>query len=413
MSERIVIVGAGHAGVSVAFKLRAYGYTGPVTLVSAEAVLPYQRPPLSKKYITDSIDMERLYLKQRALYDSEQIDLLLECRVEKINRENKCVALDSGELLEYSHLVLALGAAARCLPPEQGGQANNVYTLRTLEDAKRIRGEFVEGRKLLVVGGGYIGLEAAAVARSIGMQVTLIERDRRILGRVASAETAAYFKALHQRQGVAVREGVELASLERLDGRVVAVQLGDGTSMETDAVIAGIGVIPETSIARSAGLRVGDGIMVDSVGRTDDKSIYALGDCACFPWRGRRIRLESVQNAVDMADVVAQAIVGRRVSYQSIPWFWSDQYSTKLQIAGLNHGYAQVAVRKTAEDSMSIWYYDEEHRLIAVDAINDAKAFMTARRWLGDGFSPSIEEIGNISVPLSSIALSEQPDQIT
>jgi len=153
--------------------------------------------------------------------------------------------------------------------------------------------------------------------------------------------------------------------------------------------------------------------MVDSVGRTDDKSIYALGDCACFPWRGRRIRLESVQNAVDMADVVAQAIIGKRVSYQSIPWFWSDQYSTKLQIAGLNHGYAQVAVRKAAEDSMSIWYYDEQQRLIAVDAINDAKAFMTARRWLGEGVSPSIEEIGNISVPLSSIALSEQTDQIT
>jgi 3-phenylpropionate/trans-cinnamate dioxygenase ferredoxin reductase subunit len=245
------------------------------------------------------------------------------------------------------------------------------------------------------------------------MQVTLIERDSRILGRVASAETAAYFKALHQRQGVAVREGVELASLERLDGRVVAVQLGDGISMETDVVIAGIGVIPETSIARCAGLRVGDGIMVDSAGRTDDTSIYALGDCACFPWRGRRIRLESVQNAVDMADVVAQAIIGKRVSYQSIPWFWSDQYSTKLQIAGLNHGYAQVAVRKASEDSMSIWYYDEQQMLIAVDAINDAKAFMTARRWLGEGVSPSIEEIGNISVPLSSIALSEQTDQIT
>lgn len=412
MKGNIVIVGSGQAGVSVAFKLRSLGHAGKVTVIGEEIHSPYHRPPLSKKYIAQQADAHRLYLKQESLYASERIDLRLNCKARALHRAQQQVELEGGDRIGYDTLVLATGARARAIPAEQGGKAGNVHTLRTLSDAQRLRNELTQNKKLLVVGGGYIGLETAAVARSLGVEVTLIERECRILGRVAAAQTAAYFKNLHQENGVQVREGVGLASLSGTNGRVTAAGLTDGSVVDVDVVVAGIGVIPNVGLAKDADLQVADGIVVDRAGRTSDASIYAIGDCACFPYREKIIRLESVQNAVDMANVVARAIIGQSAQYDCLPWFWSDQYTTKLQIAGLNMGYTRVAVRKINDHMLSVWYYDHE-QLIAVDAMNDAKAFMIARRWLSSRQSPDFADIADDSKDLQALTLYGKTDLVT
>lgn len=412
MNGNVVIVGSGHAGVSVAFKLRTLGFKGTITVIGEDIYLPYHRPPLSKKFIANLADEGRLYLKPKSQYSSEQIDLRLDCRVNAIHRSKKQIELADGQRIHYDTLVLATGARARTLSEEQGGRAQNIHTLRSLSDAKRIRDAFTQNKNLLVVGGGYIGLEMAAVARSLGLQVTLIEREHRILGRVAAAQTAAHFKTLHQQHGVRVLEGVGLKYLEQSNDRVEKAGLSDGTVIDVDVVVVGIGVIPDVKLAQEAGLKVANGIVVDHAGRTSDTAIYAVGDCASFTFREQMIRLESVQNAVDMAEVVGRSITGESASYDCQPWFWSDQYATKLQIAGLNSGYTHVAVRKKNDSSLSIWYFDRK-RLIAVDAINDAKSFMTARRWLSSGQSPDLGELANESLELSTLTLSEQTDLVT
>ncbi|MDR3095575.1 MAG: FAD-dependent oxidoreductase [Paraburkholderia sp.] len=407
MSGRVVIVGSGQAGVSAAFKLRALGYPGHIALVGEEPAAPYQRPPLSKKYLTGVADADRLLIKARSLYESERITLRAGCRVAAVDRIRKQVLLAGGEWLDYDYLILATGATPRRLPFDQGGDAPNVHTFRTLADAERLRTEMKSGRSLLVVGGGYIGLETAAVARSLGMEVTLVERDQRILGRVASAETAAWFRALHLANGVRICEGAQLQRQAHGDKDGTTAWLANGIAIGAHAVVVGIGVIPETRLAEQAGLRVDNGIVVDSAGRTSDPFIYAAGDCARFLYEGRPIRLESIQNAVDMAEAVARSIIGGAVEYRPVPWFWSDQYSTRLQIAGLNHGYTDVVVRNTSDTARSIWYYDGP-RFIAVDAINDAKAFMTARQWLSAGHSPDAEAIADPGVALNAITVSDQ-----
>ena len=407
MIDSVVIVGAGHAGVSLAFKLRALGCVGQITLISDEPDIPYQRPPLSKKYLMGTVDADRMHIKNQSLYEREGIDLRLNCKVSAIQRDERYVDLADGRQLRYDKLVLATGARARCLPTgpqtKSYGAAENIYTFRTLRDAVALRSEMIAGKNLLIIGGGYIGLETAAVARSLGMHVTLIERDSRILGRVASTETADYFRSLHSENGVEIREAATLHELSCVGNRVVAARLNDGTVIDTDAVVVGVGVIVETGLAEQAGLTLDNGIVVDEQGRTADPSIYAIGDCASFPYQDRLIRLESVQNAVDMAEVVARSMMGTWVEYRPVPWFWSDQYATKLQIAGLNQGYSHVVIRRQSDEAFSIWYY-KDRQLLAVDAINDAKAFMTAKRWIGEGVSPLDDEIGDVSVALSAIS---------
>lgn len=401
MAENIVIVGSGQSGVSVAFKLRALGFDGKITLIGEEPHLPYQRPPLSKKYISGLGEEEMLYLKKPAIYESERIGLVRGCQVVAIHRDEKRIELDNGERLDYDRLVLTTGARARALPEELGGVAANVYTLRTLSDARALKEAFTEGHHLLVIGGGYIGLETAAVARSLGLRVTLIEREERILARVASAPTADYFRQLHRDNGVQILEATGLERLEVVNQRATHALLTDGTRLQVDLVVVGIGVVPEVTLAKDAGLMVGNGIVVDESGRSSDPMIYAAGDCACFTYRGQRIRLESIQNAIDMAGAVAQSILGLDSAYQCFPWFWSDQYLTKLQIAGLNLGYTHIAVRRTNPASMSVWYYNQD-KFVAVDAINDAKAFMTAKRWLSTGKNPSLASLSDPGIELNA-----------
>jgi 3-phenylpropionate/trans-cinnamate dioxygenase ferredoxin reductase subunit len=277
------------------------------------------------------------------------------------------------------------------LPAAIGGTLAGVFTVRTLADVDAMRGEFRPGRKVIIVGGGYIGLEAAAVAAKLGLEVTVLEMAPRILQRVAAPETSDHVRALHQSHGVKV---LESTGLERLEGetRVTGAVLKDGRVLPADFVIVGVGITPNTQLAEAAGLRIDNGIATDEMGRTSDPFIWAAGDCASFPWQGGRIRLESVGNAIDQAEAVAANILGAGEPYQARPWFWSDQYDLKLQIAGLNTGYDHVVSRKGEGDAVSFWYY-RGPELLAVDAMNDSRAYMVGKRLIEMGKSPAPEVI--------------------
>ena len=380
----IVVIGAGQAGASLAARLRSLGHDGSLTLVGREPVAPYQRPPLSKKYLLGEMVLERLYLRPESYYAENGIELLTSCAVVSVDRVGKLISVD-GRTISYDRLALCTGAVPRTLPGSIGGELEGVHTVRTLADVDAMAPAFAEGARALIVGGGYIGLEAAAVAATSGMKVTLIEAAERILQRVAAPETSDYFRKLHARHGVDIREGVSLLRLVG-ESQVTGAVLSDGTEPETDVVIVGIGVTPETGLAEAAGLKVENGIRTDIHGRTSDPSIWAAGDCASFPYKGGRIRLESVQNAIDQAECVAANMLGAGGDYVPQPWFWSDQYDYKLQIAGLGTGYDRLVTRGGG-DRVSFWYYAGES-LLAVDSVNDARAYMIGKRLLEMGKSP-------------------------
>lgn len=380
----IVVIGAGQAGSSLVAKLRVLGYGGAITLIGDEPIPPYQRPPLSKDYLLGKMDMARLFLRPESYYAEHNITLRMGTSVDRIDPAAKTIWI-GGEALEYDHLALTTGADLRRLPAAIGGDLQGVYGVRRLSDIDAMAHEFAEGRRLLVVGGGYIGLEAAAVAAQKGVTVTVIEAAPRILGRVASPETADFMRALHTSHGVTIREGVGLNRLVG-DERVTAAELADGSTLNVDFVIAGIGINPASSLADAAGLTMENGIKVDDLCRTSDPSIWAAGDCASFVYKGSRIRLESVQNAIDQAESVAANMLGAEKPYVPMPWFWSDQYSVKLQIAGLNTGYDRIVTRVVGE-ARSHWYYAGE-TFLAVDAMNDPRAYMVGKRLLEQGKTP-------------------------
>ncbi|MER8437204.1 FAD-dependent oxidoreductase [Mesorhizobium sp. M1312] len=375
----IVIIGAGQAGASLAAEARQLGYAGPITLIGDEPVAPYQRPPLSKAYLLGQAGLDRMALRATSFWGDHGIDLRVGRSVTAIDREVGRVWA-GGESFRYEHLAIATGSSARQLPEAQGGLLQGVYTIRNIADVDAMAGEFRPNRKLLIIGGGYIGLEAAAVGAKLGLKVTLIEMAPRILQRVAAAETSSFFRELHLSNGVVIRENI---ALERLvgTGRVSGAVLSDGTELPVDFAIVGIGIMPRTRLAQEADLVIENGIRTDAHGRTSDQHIWAVGDCASFPHEGGRIRLESVGHAIHQGEVVARNILGMTQAYEAKPWFWSDQYDVKLQIAGLNAGYDRVLERKGEEGSRSIWYYRGD-RLLAVDAINDARAYMVGKRIL-------------------------------
>ena len=396
---RIVVVGGGQAGSAAVAKLRVLGHDGPLTLIGEEPVPPYQRPPLSKAYLTGEMEAERLFLRPAAFYADQGIDLLTGVQVTCIDRTAQTVD-PGGRTLGYDALILATGAVPRHLPASVGGDLAGVHVLRDLADVDAMRASFVPGARLLVVGGGYIGLEAAAVARKLGVAVTLIEMAPRILQRVACPQTSGYFRALHSAHGVEVLEGTGLTRLTG-EGRVTGAVLSDGREIACDFVIAGVGVVPDTALAAQAGLAVDNGIATDQMGRTSDPRIWAAGDCASFLWRGGRARLESVQNAIDMAEAVAANVMGAGVAYDPRPWFWSDQYDCKLQIAGLNTGYQDVVTRRVG-DATSFWYYAGE-RFLAVDAMNDPRSYMVGKRLIELGRSPDRAAIADPATELKAL----------
>ena len=395
----IVVIGAGQAGSSLVAKLRKDGFDGQITLIGAEPVPPYQRPPLSKAYLLGEMDKERLFLRPAAFYADKDITLKLGQPVTAVDAAAKMVSIGD-EVIAYDQLALTTGSTPRRLPAAIGGDLQGVFTVRDLKDVDAMAPEVIEGRRVLIVGGGYIGLEAAAVCAKKGMQVTLVEMADRILQRVASPQTSDYFRALHKGRGVDIREGVGLTRLTG-EGRVSGAVLSDGSELALDMVIVGVGIVPATGPAELAGVDLENGIKTDAHGRTSDPSIWAAGDCASFPYKGGRIRLESVQNAIDQAECVAVNIMGEGKDYVPEPWFWSDQYDTKLQIAGLNTGYDDIVTREV-EGTLSFWYYKGD-QFLAVDAINDPRGYMVGKRLLSMGKSPDKAAVADPATELKAL----------
>ena len=396
----VVVVGAGQAGSAVVAKLRGLGFDGQITLIGEEPAPPYQRPPLSKAYLMGEMEEERLWLRSNAFYAEQNITLRLSAKVGGIDRTAKTLTVGD-ETLSYDHLVLTTGSTPRRLPAAIGGDLAGVYTVRTLADVDAMRAEFAPGRRVVIVGGGYIGLEAAAVARKLGLEVTVLEMAPRILQRVAAPETSDYIRALHQAHGVTI---LESTGLDRLlgTGHVSGVRLQDGRELPADFVIAGVGILPGQALAEAAGLEIENGIKTDAHGRTSDPCIWSAGDCASFPYKGGRIRLESVGNAIDQAEVVAENIMGAGKDYIAKPWFWSDQYACKLQIAGLNTGYDNIVTRGPEGEGVSFWYYQGD-TLLAVDAMNDPRGYMVGKRLIEAGKSPDKAKVADLSVPLKDL----------
>ena len=397
----IVVVGGGQAAASLVAKLRTLGCEDAITLITEEPVPPYQRPPLSKAYLMGDMAEERLYLRPAEFYADQNIDLRLSTRVAAIDPAAKTVTAN-GETVRYDQLALCTGSNPRRLPARIGGDLDSVYEVRTLADVDRMAPEFIQGRRVLVIGGGYIGLEAAAVASKLGLEVTLVEMAERILQRVAAPETSDYFRNLHTGHGVKVVEGVGLDHLEG-DSRVSRAHLTDGSTLDIDFAIVGVGIEPATGLAEAAGLAIENGIRTDASGRTSDPDIWAAGDCASLPYRGERIRLESVQNAIDQAETVAANMLGADTEYLPKPWFWSDQFDVKLQIAGLNTGYESVVTRPGDKPgTASHWYY-RGAELLAVDAMNDARNYMIGKRLIEAGKSPAPEVIADPATDMKAL----------
>ncbi len=396
-----IVIGGGQAGSSLVAKLRNQGFDGEITLICGEAVPPYQRPPLSKAYLLGDMAEERLYLRPAEFYADNKIDLRLNATVTKIDPKAKTVHL--GETtLQYDQLALTTGSDARRLPASIGGALDNVFTVRTLADVDQMEPRVIANRNALIVGGGYIGLEAAAVARKRGMNVTLVEMADRILQRVAAPQTSDYFRTLHSDNDVDIRENIGLVEL-RGDTAVSQAVLTDGTVLNVDVVIVGVGITPNHSLAADAGLMLDNGIATNQYGQTSDANIWAAGDCASFEYRGNRIRLESVQNAIDQAEAVAENMMGASNPYVPKPWFWSDQYDVKLQIAGLNTGYDNVIVRAGEKpDAVSHWYYNGT-TLLAVDAINDPRNYMIGKRLIEAGKSPAASVISDPETDMKAL----------
>jgi len=397
----IIVVGAGQAGASMVAKLRSAGFEGELTLIGAEPVPPYQRPPLSKKYLLGEMPAERLYLRPEQFYRDQNIALRLGQEITAIDRDKRILIL-GGETLNYDQLALTTGSVPRRLPAAIGGGLSGVHVVRDLRDVDAMAPKFVTAKRVLIVGGGYIGLEAAAVAANKGLKVTLVEMADRILQRVAAPETSNLFRSLHQSHGVDLREGVGLEQILG-DPAVTGATLTDGTTLELDFIIAGVGVTPATSLAQAAGLAIDNGIKTDALGQTSDPHIWAAGDCASLPYHGGRIRLESVQNAIDQAETVAENILGAARPYCPMPWFWSDQYDVKLQIAGLNTGYDRVITRTGEKPgAISFWYYHTT-TLLAVDAANDPRAYMIGKRLIAAGISPAPATIADSQTDLKGL----------
>ncbi|MDG9706339.1 NAD(P)/FAD-dependent oxidoreductase [Streptomyces sp. DH37] len=411
--QSVVVVGAGQAGSDLAAALRSGGFTGRVHLVGDEDAVPYRRPPLSKDYLAGSAGDADVELRPASFYADQDIDLVLGDRVVEIDRDRRAAVLASGRSLPYGRLVLAVGARPRRLPVP-GADLDGVLTLRTLADARRLRRGLRGGaRHVVVVGGGFVGLELAATARALGHEVTVVEALRRVMSRAVSDPMAQYLTEEHRRRGVRVLTGREVTAL-RGDrrGRVRVVELDGGERIPAELVVVGIGVLPRTELAADAGLAVGDGILVDGRLRTSDPVVHAIGDCARFsvPGRTRRLRLESVQNASDQARCVASVICGRPDSYAAVPWFWSEQYEARLQIAGVTDGHDRTVVAGDPSDGRFSVFCFRGERLLGAESVNRPADHMITRRLLAEGGAvPSPEEVARPDFDLREYRRRHQP----
>lgn len=384
MDARVVIVGTGQGGFQLAASLREGGHVGPITLVGDEPGLPYQRPPLSKAFLKGSVAAEGLLLRPEAFYERLQLRLMSPVRATSIDRASKRLHLSNGQSLSYDHLVLATGARVRWsdLP---GASLKGLFGLRTLADARALREGIETARRIAVVGAGFIGLELAAVARALGREIDVIEAAERPLQRALSAPMANHLSDWHRAQGARLHCGAVLTGFEGINGHVQAVRLNNGTHLAADLVVVAIGVTPNDQLARDAGLAIDNGIAVDEQLLTSDTAISALGDSVSFPWRGDRVRIESVQNAVDQARHIAARLCGGvNAPYDKLPWFWSEQGTCRLQIAGLSRPGDEARIDGDPDSgrfSVQRW---RDGRLVAVESLNDPGTHMRARKTLSE-----------------------------
>ncbi len=379
MTTRIVIAGAGHAAGQVVATLRHEKFKGKIVLIGDEPYLPYQRPPLSKKFLAGEMPADRLFLKPASFYEDPQIELRLDTTVTSIDRTAGSLTIEGGDAVAYDKLILALGSRARPLAVD-GTDLKHVHYLRGIADVEAIRAEFEAGRRLVIVGGGYIGLEVAAVARKLGLDVTVVEMADRVMSRVVSPEISDFYQIEHTNQGVKFRLSTKVRAL-RGKKRVKQVVLDNDEEIRADLVIIGAGILPNTQLAREAGLDVADGIVVDDRCQTSDPDIFAVGDCTSHPndIYDRYLRLESVHNALEQAKTAANNICGKETHYCDVPWFWSDQFDLKLQIAGLSDGYDDIVIRGNPAERSFACLYLRKGRLIAVDAVNAPRDFMQSK----------------------------------
>ena len=407
-SDGVVIVGAGQAGFQVAASLRMEGHAGPIALIGEEHGLPYQRPPLSKAFMAGTQEIEDTALRPAAFYESHRIELVTGAKVTGIDRVGRSVKLASGSSIRFQALVLAVGARNRTLPLK-GAELDGVCYLRTDTEAVDIRQRLEQARDIVVVGGGFIGLELAATARTLGKSVRVVEVQSRLMPRVVSPILSDFYRDVHTSQGVQVCLGVGIAEIVGHQGKVGEVVLSDGTVYPADLVLVGIGVVPNVELARDAGLSISNGIVVDEYLRTEDQSIYAIGDCAdhpnpfANPSAGGRVRIESVQNAADQAKCVAAAIVGRSETYRAVPWFWTDQFDVKLQMAGLSQGYDEVVTRGEPDSRKFSAFYFRNGRLAAVDSVNRPGDHLAGRKLIGAGTKIAPEQAADLSVDLKAL----------
>lgn len=382
MSKPIVIIGAGQCGLKAVETLRQNGYDGALVLIGDETQPPYQRPPLSKAYLKGELEEDRLYLKADSFYEDNNVTSKFGVTATSINRDEKSVSLSNGEMIEYDKLLISTGTIARQIPL-QGADLEGVHTLRTIDDVKRLSAAISPDMKIGIIGAGYIGLEVAASLRGRGNEVTVIEAAPRVLARVMPEEMSAFFQSLHEAHGVNFHIGKGTKSIEGA-GKVEKIVLDDGAEIPCDIVLLSVGASPVIGIAEAASLEIDNGIFVNEMAQTSDPDIYAAGDCASFFSKryDRIIRLESVQNAIDQGKVAAQAMLGQEISYNPLPWFWSDQYDVKLQIAGLSQGFDRFEIEgDMSENSFTVTYFKDEVP-ICVDAVNQPRAHMMARRSL-------------------------------
>jgi 3-phenylpropionate/trans-cinnamate dioxygenase ferredoxin reductase subunit len=403
-NDRAVIVGASHAAVQLMISLRQHGWKGAITVISDEDHQPYQRPPLSKAYLAGTVSADQMALRAPAAYEKLGVRFMLSTRVTGLDAESKTLHLDNGETLSFDKLALCTGARARPLSIP-GTDLSAVHYLRTLDDVKGIQASASTAKTAVIIGGGYIGLETAASLSKLGVKVTVLETESRLLKRVASPQVSEFYQRLHTEEGIDIRLNTQAAELTG-DGTVARVICADGSAIDADMAIIGIGVIANTELAAEAGLAIDNGILVNEFAQTSHPDIVAAGDCTNHPnpLLNRNIRLESVPNASEQAKAAAASICGIEKAYSELPWFWSDQFDVKLQIVGMNQGYTDVVVRGDNQEGRSFSvFYLHETTILAADCINRPKDFMLAKKLILQGAKSDPATLSNESIELMTL----------
>jgi 3-phenylpropionate/trans-cinnamate dioxygenase ferredoxin reductase subunit len=402
MSKHFVVIGAGQAAVQTLHSARQHGFEGRISIVGDEAFPPYQRPPLSKKYLAGTFPRERLHLKADNYYEQKQAELLLQLSVDEIDLTRRRVRLSDDRLLDFDYLALATGSRVRRIAAP-GAELAGIHYVRSIADIDAIRGSLANAARLVIVGGGYIGLEVAAVTRQLGLEVTVLEAEPRLLARVVCPQVADFYADYHRQAGVKIHCGAQVTGFTGRE-RVTGVDTADGLHHACDLAIVGIGVVPNVELAEAAGLECNNGIVVDTGARTADAAIVAAGDCANHPHplAPRRVRLESVNNAVEQGKAAAASLFGEPAPFEEVPWFWSDQYDLKLQIAGLAMDYDEVAIRGAIGAQGFAAYYLADGRPVAVDAVNSPRDFMNAKKLIAARTKLSAAEIVDPASDLSA-----------